>query len=254
MNQIKKLNFTILIFFSVILSSCVSQPTPELAPDQTVVNITFTTSINEIVGKKIYACQQEIPNLIVYPKLSQDMYLPVKPSEISIFFGNSNSLSNDHFPGINLYQISSVKPIVLVNSDNPIQSLTKQKTRDILSGSVQNWSAVEGAGRPAAIQVYTLMPGSDLRQIFDSAYLIDSQITTTAVILPSAAAVADKVSQNPAGIGITLERYVTSSSKKVRVFPEPGLFIPVLASASDSADPEVIQLINCLSNANVEHD
>jgi ABC-type phosphate transport system substrate-binding protein len=245
--SLMKKTVLIALLITLLLIGCASDPAPEKPPTQTMITVSFSSSINEIAEERILLCQNKYPDLIIYSKPSTGIYLPDTPLELSLLWGTPDYLLSRINSDFDIVQISSEKAVVLVNAVNPIQYLSVQNLRDILSGAAQSWSEFGEGRTQGVIQVYVTPTGSDLRQILDSIYLPDSQVSTTAEILPSAAAVAEKISQNPAGIGLTQERFLSSSTRNVQIMTAPTGSHPVLAVIPDNANPAVIELVKCLS-------
>lgn len=88
---------------------------------------------------------------------------------------------------------------VVVNPDNPAQSLTTAQLKDIYAGRLTNWKAVGGPDK--AINIYTRDKASGTRAVFWKKALAKSDISAKAHFVPSNGAMKTAVSQDPYAIG-----------------------------------------------------
>lgn len=88
---------------------------------------------------------------------------------------------------------------VIINPDNPIQSLTLEQVRDIYSAKITNWSQVGGTN--AKIHTITREDGSGTRDAFVNLVMDESSITPKSIVQDSNGAVRQLVADDPNAIG-----------------------------------------------------
>lgn len=92
---------------------------------------------------------------------------------------------------------------VIVAQDNPLTSISRETIAKIFSGSITSWAEL---GQPAApIRLYASADGGAASDSFAEQVLRPRGLTLSgaAIMVPSEAAVADRVAGDPLGIGIT---------------------------------------------------
>lgn len=85
--------------------------------------------------------------------------------------------------------------VVLVHPDNPIKSLSPNDLRRLYSGMTRTWETGE------SVTIYSWPPGSGLRAEFERHVMGKRRLITTAQILPTSAAMQERVAQTPNAIG-----------------------------------------------------
>ncbi len=88
---------------------------------------------------------------------------------------------------------------VWVNSDNPVQSLTKDQLKGVFTGAISNWSEVGGAD--AAINVYIVNPQSATRKVFQAKILGESDYGGKVSTIRPDPNVLDELAKDQFGIG-----------------------------------------------------
>lgn len=88
---------------------------------------------------------------------------------------------------------------VVVNPANPIKSLTKDQLKRIYAGEIDNWSKIGGIDH--GITIYTRDEASGTRAVFWGKALDKSEITTSALFVPSNGAMKTAVASDPHAIG-----------------------------------------------------
>jgi len=88
---------------------------------------------------------------------------------------------------------------VVVNSANPVSSLTEEQVRDIFTGKIRNWNEVGGENR--AIVVVSRDSASGSFETFNELALKGQRVARTAMMQASNQGVAQVVSTTPGAIG-----------------------------------------------------
>jgi phosphate transport system substrate-binding protein len=115
---------------------------------------------------------------------------------------------------------------VIVNLENPIDSLTLRQISDIYSGKYNNWNELGGEDRPivrlsretnSGTHVYFLEEVLRLGQADNK-----TLFSTDTLLLPSSEGISAEIRQNPNAIGYDGLGYVTSDMKVIAVAREAG--------------------------------
>lgn len=101
--------------------------------------------------------------------------------------------------GLKMYKWAIDGVGVVVNPDNEVQSLTRDRLKDIFSGRIDNWALLGGADH--AITIYTRDESSGTREVFWKKALDKGPISKKALFVPSNGAMKTAIAQNPFGIG-----------------------------------------------------
>ena len=97
---------------------------------------------------------------------------------------------------------------VIVNKDNPIESLSIGQLRAIYSGAVDNWKDVGGADVP--IQLVNRDEASGTREAFKSMVMASTEFDRSAAVLQGTGQVRDVVSRSEGAIGYISMGFVDS--------------------------------------------
>ena len=88
---------------------------------------------------------------------------------------------------------------VVVNPENPVQSLTTAQLKDVFAGTVTNWRQLGGSDK--GINLYTRDEASGTREVFWKKALGKGDITPSANVVPSNGAMKTAVANDPYAIG-----------------------------------------------------
>jgi phosphate transport system substrate-binding protein len=108
---------------------------------------------------------------------------------------------------------------VIVNSSNPIKSLTKKQVEQIFTGEVTDWSAVGGSG--GKISIYTRNTSSGTYSDFKELAMKKRDYAGGSQKMAGNEQIAAEVGKNPNGIGYVGLAYVKASG--VKVMPIDGV-------------------------------
>ena len=123
---------------------------------------------------------------------------PVKPDEVNSLkekgLGDMNSPECDNVVGVDGIA-------VIVNSRNPINSLSVDQLRQVFSGAITDWSQVGGS--PGPISIFLRETASGTRDLFQTLVLKKDTFSSTASIPGTGGNndVSQAVAQAPGGIG-----------------------------------------------------
>ena len=102
---------------------------------------------------------------------------------------------------------------VIVNSGNPIKSLTKKQVEQIFTGEVTDWSAVGGSG--GKISVYTRNTSSGTYSDFKELAMKKRDYASGSQKMAGNEQIAAEVGKNPNGVGYVGLAYTKASGVKV---------------------------------------
>jgi glucose/mannose transport system substrate-binding protein len=123
---------------------------------------------------------------------------PIKPDEANkcaaAGLGNLTSSTSE-----NLLEMDGIA--IVVNRNNPVNSLTKEQLTDIFTGKTTDWSQLGGS--PGPIYLYAPDENSGTLDTFNSLVLGSQQLSARASRFEDNAKLADAVAADPNGIGFT---------------------------------------------------
>jgi phosphate transport system substrate-binding protein len=128
-----------------------------------------------------------------------------KPAEISAATGKGVNMK----PTIVAYDGMAV----IVNSANPIKSLTKKQVEQIFTGDVTDWSAVGGSG--GKISIYTRNTSSGTYSDWKELAMKKRDYAPSSQKMAGNEQIAAEVGKNPNGIGYVGMAYTKASGIKV---------------------------------------
>jgi phosphate transport system substrate-binding protein len=102
---------------------------------------------------------------------------------------------------------------VIVNSANPVKSLTKMQVEQIFTGDTSDWSAVGGS--TGKISVYTRNSSSGTYSEFKELAMKKRDYTSDSQKMAGNEQIASEVSKNPNGVGYVGLAYTKASGIKV---------------------------------------
>jgi phosphate transport system substrate-binding protein len=102
---------------------------------------------------------------------------------------------------------------VIVNSENPVKSLTKKQVEQIFAGDITDWSAV--GGTPGKISVYTRNTSSGTFSDFKELAMNKRDYAPESQKLAGNEQIASEVGKNAAGIGYVGLAYIKANGVKV---------------------------------------
>jgi phosphate transport system substrate-binding protein len=105
---------------------------------------------------------------------------------------------------------------IIVNSGNPLSTLTIPQIRDIYAGRINDWSQV-GSGKSGRIAVVSREPGSGTRGAFEELIELKDQLVLGATEFDGTGAIKAEVSRNADAIGYISLGSVDNSVKTVNI-------------------------------------
>ena len=128
---------------------------------------------------------------------------------------------------------------VIVNPENPVSELTLQQISDIYSGKFTNWLEVRGEDRPIVRLSRETNSGTHVYFLETVLRLGNSEdktlFSTDTLLLPSSEGIIAEVRQNPNAIGYDGLGYVPEDLKMIAIAKEEGgaYVLPSIATVND---------------------
>ncbi len=146
-------------------------------------------------------------------------------------------------------QLGMDEVVLVANPANLLSNLTPAEVTAIYTRKTTQWSDLVN-GQSQLIQAWSYLPGDDLRQVFDLAFLGGDHLTPHAYLAPDTTAMLEAVSKEPAAIGFMLKSQVDQTVKIIRLDGQPAADLnqPILALANNEPQGNLRQLILCMQN------
>ncbi len=132
---------------------------------------------------------------------------------------------------------------VIVNHQNPVDTLTLEQISAIYRGEYTNWSQVGGEDRPIVCLSRETNSGTHvyfLETVIRLGNKEDKSIfSPTTLLLPSSEGIISEVRDNPNAIGYDGLGYVTDEVKTLAIAPNPGeaAILPSIETVNDQTYP-----------------
>jgi hypothetical protein len=138
------------------------------------------------------------------------------------------------------YQIDTEDVLVIVNPQNPINSLTSDQVLELFTGQITNWQTINGNDVP--VQVWVFAPDEDIQRIFEQGLLDHAPLTSLARLAPGPNVMAQAVADDVNTVGILSRRWLTGTVSAVYTVAT----VPVLVLTPTEPDELVTGIISCL--------
>jgi len=117
-------------------------------------------------------------------------------------FGDLTSPASEHILGLDGIA-------VIVNRENPIDSLTKEQVAKLFSGEITNWDQVQSPG--GVVKIYARDDKSGTFDSFKALVLANKQLVSSAQRFEDSITLSDAVARDPNGIGFIGLPYIRDS-------------------------------------------
>ncbi len=139
------------------------------------------------------------------------------------------------------FKVTEEDTFIIVNSANPVASLSKDQLKDIFSGKIQNWSEVGGKDMPIIVVWPKLSSGA--MTTFSNQIMDGMAITKDVLDVVSIKDVSNMVASNPEAISIANpEKF----PEKVKVVQTPKISRPLTLLTKGKASAKVQKLYDFL--------
>ena len=202
-----------LIFFSILISSCATTPTPATPR---IVSVYSTP-----------AAEPWLPPLYKCAGTSTIISRAEDPSSADIVLrvGEPKVLT------LSAFQIDSEDILIVTHRQSPIQNLTRESARALFAGQ----------GDPS-VQVWVYAPEADVQEVFDQFVMVGLSVTSSARIAVTPQQMSDTLVKASNAIGILPRHWKAGDDREVFKVAT----VPVLALTTSEPQGEVKDLIACL--------
>ena len=234
-----------LVLLSCVLACCAcGSPVPS-TPYPTPVSIFLTYPPYLQPSADVFiACASQDPSLGLFlnPIQAARSSLPGPLIELSLGIGD---MAGEH-----LYQVGSDELQIIVNSRNPIRSLSAERVGAIYSGQVTTWEP-DSLG---AIQLWSYPAENALKIAFEAAFSVAAIPAAPANIAPDPEAMLSAVAADEAAIGYLPASWLPEGETgpiariSITSSQDIDLGLPVIASVSEQPAGSLLALLSCAQN------
>jgi phosphate transport system substrate-binding protein len=133
--------------------------------------------------------------------------------------------------------------VLVLHPSNPVSYLTTEEIENLFSGQIDNWGQIRGTHLD--VQVWVGMNGDEAHHAFQSYFLSDASLLSTAHLAPGPQAMFEAVSSEQGAVGYLPQSWVTND---VNVLPL-DIRLPVLALANAEPMGAPRMLLSCLQDS-----
>lgn len=201
-------NTCLAFLFLITLAACGSPPvaTPPATPQP--VFLAYPPELRPYADK-LAACAREYPEISLYIK--ESVTEPMPDGQTSLFLAliaHPPALS-----GWNATLLAEDAMVVIVNQENPLDSLSTEQLRQVWNGSLPSWQSLSaGTGE---IHIWTYPAGTALRTAFDSAVMAETLTSSTAYLAPDPQAALEAVAADAHAIGYLPTAWLTDAQSEL---------------------------------------
>ena len=194
------------------------------------------------IQETLHTCAIELPQLAIFfdqiPAAQQDF----ENADLVIWWGEKPE------PIDYAYPLNEDELVVIVNPENPKETLSGSELVSLFSGRIENWSEIGTLDQQ--VEVWIFPEGNIMSETFQAGILADQRITRLAALAPSSAAMLESVAGDPGAIGFLPRSWLSPDAKGIEVGPELQTSIrkPLLALSQSEPQGAVKELIACLQS------
>lgn len=238
--------FILAILLITLLSACGSAETLQ-DPEVVSISVVYTPALRPMIPA-FQTCAREQPQTVLF---TQELPVSSLPDTTAGLVFRLGEPAEDFSYAV---QVAQETLAVIVNSNNPLESLTAEQLRRIFSGEIKNWDEFGKFG--ANIQVWVYPAGDEITHIVDQTLLSSQKISTEALLAADPPAMISGVESAPGAVGVVPSAWLKQESqesaqvKTVRL--ERALSIsfrqPVLAILSGEPQGVERDYLSCLQS------
>ena len=213
----------VLALVAGLITGCAIQPSADPAPTPMTLRIGITSSL-EWLRPDLAECAQLTPGLTLSVRFNEVKAQSLEDSDVLLRWSNLAPASAAPF------EIGKDSLAVIVNPDNPVDTLDAARLKDFYTGQATAWTDPEGTPL-GSVQTWVYPAGEDTQILLTATLLADSPITTTARIAPNPAAMLEAVAADPLAIGFLPARWLDSTVRKISItgYASDQWTLPILA-------------------------
>ncbi|MDO5836032.1 MAG: phosphate ABC transporter substrate-binding protein [Methanobacterium sp.] len=180
------------------------------------IEIAGSTSVQPVAEKLAEKYMEEHPNVRV-DVMGGGSGLGIRSvSQDIIAIGTSSkALKTSEKDGLIEYPIGREGIVVAVNTNNPVNSLSKNQLKDIFSGNITNWNEV--GGLDGRINLVIREDGSGTRSAFEDLVMNKTKVKSDAIVQTSTESIKVAVKQDPNAIGYISLAHMTPDVKALKI-------------------------------------
>ncbi|MGB8212208.1 MAG: substrate-binding domain-containing protein [Anaerolineales bacterium] len=210
--------FRFLLFALVLLTAACTATPPITTPG--TIHMQVTDAADPWL-KQVINCQGS--NFLSVEVRTADLLDP-HSADIVIRIGQPEHLSSP------VYQIGTDELLVIVNPQNPTQSLTASQVGGLFTGQIRTWETISGTS--ALVQVWSFPADEDVQQIFEQTVLGGSPLTSSARLANNQHEMVQAVTKDVNAIGIITQREKVVSGNIKDVFTAASSLLVLAITAS----------------------
>jgi undecaprenyl-diphosphatase len=222
-----------------------------------VLQVAYTPSM-EALGSTLTSCANAQNGFSMVVRESPAASLLSTQADVMIRLGAPAALSLPSFT------LGSEKLTFVVNSENPLHSLTLEQLSQIMSGRITRWDAFQQScpecfsgdlpeslkGTPIALNFYS--EAEDIQTALEARLAPGTlPARSQALLIPDPIAMIEAVSSSPSAIGFVPGRAFSNKVKDITISEaDPQNFtLPILAITSTQPTDTTRAFLNCLQNS-----
>jgi hypothetical protein len=227
----------------LLLAACQQTPAVRMPPPTPeILRVQYTPALRAWVAA-LNRCANDLPLAGLVVNETPANRLDLAASDIALRFGPAASMP------ASVLQLGMDELVLIVNPANPLldANLEPGTVSSIYSGQTVQWGDLI-KGQTQAIQVWSFLPGDDLRQVFEAAFLGGQSLTAHAYLAPDTASMLEAVAREPAAIGYLLKSQLDKTVRQLSLNGQPvsDLRQPILALVKGEPQGNLRQLLLCL--------
>lgn len=229
-----------LVLMGIILAGC--SPLDRL-PIQEIpapfrVSVTPSTAY---WAKAVSDCTASLPNVLAVVDVQPAREPQTGIADLVIQSGDAGTES--------AFSLGEDNLVFIVHPKNPITALSMEQAQQIYLGFSLTWGDVQ-ANLPTEWQTrmvtaFSYAASDEFAQLFLHRVLNDSPEQFKTLQAPSPAEVVQEVASNPSAIGYIPRKWLVSQVKVLS--PEPAITFPLVMSAVDKPENNLVLFMSCLS-------
>ena len=234
-----KVSIFLVLFAASWLVGCSAPPTAPIPPSPMPLRISYSPYLAGI-QEALHTCAVELPQLAIFfeqiPAAQQDF----ENADLVVWWGETPERIDYAYP------LNEDELVVIVNPENPKQTLSGSELVSLYSGRIENWSEIGTLDRQ--VEVWIFPEGNIMSETFQAGMLAEQRFTRLAKLAPSAAAMLESIAGDPGAIGFLPRSWLSPNVKGIEVEPELQNSVrkPLLVLSQSEPQGAVTDLIACL--------
>jgi hypothetical protein len=222
-----KASLPFILLSSLLFASCSTTPS---SPAVETITIQYTPAAEPWLAA-LYDCAGS--TVVTADSRAAD-FLDPQATDLVIRLGQPGSMA------ATAYKIGSEDILVIVNRQNPINTLTPDQVRELFGGQIPSWKEINGSD--AAVQVWAFGSGEDVEQLFVQTALGGSPVTSTARLATGPEEMSQAIAKDVNAVGFLTRHWKAGNVADVFTVAT----VPVLALSAKEPREAVQGILGCL--------